>query len=67
MKRNEEKMKYESPSTKKTLVNLESGFMAGSADIDNPNANSGKIEKHEVNTDFGFTFTDQEWDETGNF
>ena len=52
----EQKEKYESPSTRKTQVNLESGFMQSSA-----NAN-GQIEEHEVNTDFNFSFTDQEWD-----
>ncbi|HJC94593.1 MAG TPA: hypothetical protein H9752_10410 [Candidatus Phocaeicola excrementigallinarum] len=67
MKKDKEKAKYMSPQTRKIVVKLESSICAGSADIDNPNANSGKIEKHEVNTDFGFTLTDQEWDETGNF
>lgn len=63
MKKNKEKATYESPQTKKTAVSLESGFMQSSADIKNPNNDdNGKIEKHEVNTDFNFSFQDQEWD-----
>lgn len=58
----EQKEKYESPSTRKTQVNLESGFMQSSADVKNPDNANGQIEEHEVNTDFNFSFTDQEWD-----
>lgn len=59
----EQKEKYESPQTRKTQVNLENGFMATSADIQNPNdAGTGQIEEHEVNKDFDFGFNDQDWD-----
>lgn len=59
----EQKEKYESPSTRKTQVNLESGFMQSSADVQNPNdAANGQIESHEVNTDFDFNFAENEWD-----
>ncbi|WP_418551243.1 hypothetical protein [Prevotella sp.] len=59
----EQKEKYESPSTRKTQVNLESGFMQSSADVQNPNnAENGQIEEHEVNKDFDFGFNDQYWD-----
>lgn len=58
----EQKEKYESPSTRKTQVNLESGFMQSSANVKNPDNANGQIEEHEVNTDFNFSFTDQEWD-----
>lgn len=58
----EQKEKYESPSTRKTQVNLENGFMSASADIQNPNdAGTGQIEEHEVNNDFGFAFDEQQW------
>lgn len=65
MKKNKEKATYESPQTKKTTISLESGFMQSSADIQNPdNAANGQIEKHEVNTDFDFKFSDsQYWDQ----
>lgn len=63
MKKDKEKERYESPQTKKTQVNLESGFMTGSANVRNPNDNNGLIEEHQVNQDFGFTFEDgNAWD-----
>ena len=58
-----EKVIYESPQTKRTPVNLESGICASSADVQNPNnAENGQIEEHEVNKDFDFGFNDQDWD-----
>ena len=65
MKKNKEKEKYESPLTKKTTVSLENGICAASADVKNPNEDNGRIEKHTVNSDFDFTFDDQEWDNVG--
>lgn len=60
----EKKEKYESPQTRKTQVNLESGFMASSIDPQNPNdTKTGQIEEHQVNTDFDFDFADQTWDQ----
>lgn len=64
MKKNKEKEKYESPLTKKTTVSLENGICAASADVKNPEDNGG-IEEHTVNSDFNFTFDDQEWDNVG--
>ena len=58
MKRKE---KYESPIMERTLVELEDGFCAASADLDKPNAENGKINVHEVNDEFGGTFNDK-WD-----
>lgn len=63
MKKNKEKEKYESPLTKKTTVSLENGICAASADVKNPNENNGRIEEHQVNTDFGFNFYEQQWDQ----
>lgn len=63
MKKDKEKELYESPQTKKTTVNLESGICASSADVQNPNdANNGQIQEHEVNTGFNYDFNDQGWD-----
>lgn len=59
MKRKE---KYESPWMERTLVELEDGFCAGSADVNNPNNTNGKIKAHEVNTDFSGDFSTTEWD-----
>ena len=58
MKRKE---KYESPWMERTLVELEDGFCAASADVKNPNDVNGKINVHEVNDEFGGTFNDK-WD-----
>lgn len=66
MKKDKEKEKYESPLTKKTTVSLENGICAASADVQNPNdKNNGQIQEHQVNSDFDFTFDDQEWDNVG--
>ena len=42
---------YEAPVTEHFQVELEGVFCA-SADIQNPNNENGKIEEHEINTDF---------------
>lgn len=64
MKKDKERAKYESPQTTETIVSLESGICAASADVQNPSDNAtGQIESHEVNTDFNFDFADQTWDQ----
>ena len=59
------KEKYESPWMERTLVELEDGFCAASADVKNPNQDNGRINAHKVNTDFsvsdGFCSS---WDES---
>lgn len=42
---------YERPSTLRFSVALEGNF-AGSADVENPNTNNGKIDDQDVNTGF---------------
>lgn len=61
MKKGKER-KYEAPLTTRTQVSLENGFCASSADVKNPDRDNGRIEEHQVNEDFDFTFTDQDWD-----
>lgn len=57
-------MKYVAPQTKSSEVELEQGFMAGSANIENPNnVDNGRIEEHKINSDFNFEFENQDWDE----
>lgn len=64
MKKDKERAKYESPQTTETIVSLESGICAASADVQNPDdAKTGQIESHEVNTDFDFDFADQTWNQ----
>lgn len=60
MKKDKEKAKYISPQTRKIVVKLESSICAGSVDVQNKGL--GSIEEHKVNTDFDFTFNDQEWE-----
>lgn len=64
MKKDKNKEKYESPFTKKTQVNLESGFMNASVfDPDNGQDDGVSIEGHEVgNTG---DYTDIGWDSDG--
>ena len=53
----EQKEKYESPSTRKTQVNLENGFMSASVFEDGTeNAEGVTIEKH------GFANPDSPWE-----
>ena len=59
MKRKE---KYESPFMERTLVELEDGFCAASADVNNPNNPNRKIKAHEVNDGFSGDFSTTEWD-----
>ena len=64
----EEKKKYERPSMKRNLVELEDGFCAASVDVENPEGQNGEIKAHDVNMGFGtegtldFSGQDQGWD-----
>ena len=54
---------YEAPVTELFMVELEGNFCA-SAEVKNPNEDYGRIDAHEVNTDFSADFsTDTDgWD-----
>lgn len=56
---------YEAPYTKKSRVQLEEGICgAASITVENPDKEqNGYIQEHEVNTDFGYDFSNQEWTE----
>lgn len=54
--------KYVAPETEMKTVELEQGFMNASANVRNPDESNGRIEEHQVNQDFGFTFDDNDWD-----
>lgn len=57
------KEKYESPWMERTLVELEDGFCAASADVKNPKEDYGRINEHEVNSDFSADFGGtSDWD-----
>ena len=57
------KEKYESPLMERTLVELEDGFCAGSADVQNHKEGIG-ITEHKVNTEFtdAADFSNDTWD-----
>lgn len=63
MKKDKEKATYESPQTTRITVSLESGICSASTDVRNPNADNGRIEEQQVNTDFDFDFASQDWDQ----
>ena len=60
------RLDYEAPTMEEIVVEMENGFLGGSADIQNPNKDNGRINPHDVNT--GFTdsanFSSGDWDAT---
>lgn len=46
---------YESPLTVRTQVQLEKGFMKASVTVKNDNTDNGRVEEHQVNTNFDYT------------
>ena len=58
------RLDYEAPTMELIVVEMENGFLGGSANIQNPNTDNGRINPHEVNT--GFTdsgdFSNDSWD-----
>ena len=54
---------YETLAMEEIIVEMENGFLGGSADVQNPNNDQGRINAHEVNTDFtGGDFSNTGWD-----
>lgn len=53
---------YEAPRTARIQVEMEGGFICSSADVENPNRETGKIEEHQTNQDFSADFGNTEWD-----
>ena len=45
---------YESPLTMRTQVQVEKGFMKASVTVKNDNTDNGRVEEHQVNTDFNY-------------
>ena len=50
---------YETPFTTHVRVEMEGRLCAGSATVKNPNDANGRIDEHEVNTDFDYTISDE--------
>ena len=58
---------YETPFTTHVRVEMESQLCAGSATIKNPNEDNGRIDAHDVNTEFEYTISkDAAWEEQKN-
>ena len=57
---------YETLAMEEIIVEMENGFLAGSANVQNPNSEQGKINAQEVNTGFTTDFTSSDetnvWD-----
>lgn len=62
MKKQMKRTVYEAPRTARIQVQLEGSFMTASADVENPNKDTGRIDEHEVNTNFtGGDFSAETW------
>ena len=61
MKEQMNKKMYETPSTKRSLVEME-GIICASTTIENPGSNNAGIDEHKTNTDFKGNFSGSEWD-----
>ena len=58
---------YETLAMEEIIVEMENGFLGGSADVRNPNfENEGGIKAHDVNDEFtdGANFSTGSWDDT---
>lgn len=62
MKEQMNKKMYETPSTKRSLVEMEAGLCAASTTVTNPDDANGRINNHSVNTGFGGDFSESGWD-----
>ena len=53
---------YETPFTTHVRVEMESQLCKASSEVTNPNKDSGRIDEHSTNTDFGGDFSGSKWD-----
>lgn len=56
------KKKYETPSVSLSRIEVENSICSASAEIKNPNEDSGRIDEHLINDGFGGDFSGSEWD-----
>ena len=57
---------YETLAMEEIIVEMENGFLAGSANVQNPDTSNGRIDNQTINTDFNLdnnkdNFADGEW------
>lgn len=53
------RLDYEALAMEEIVVEMENGFLAGSADVENPDKEYGRIENHDINMDFDVDFSDE--------
>ena len=58
---------YETLAMEEIIVEMENGFLGGSADVRNPESANGKIDNQTINTDFNLDsnkdgFADGSWE-----
>ena len=56
------KKKYETPSVSLSRIEVENSICSASAEIKNPNENSGRIDEHSINSGFVGDFSGSNWD-----
>ena len=61
MKEQMKRTVYEAPETKLFRIEMESGFCSGSADVENPDRSTGRIDDHEINNTFAADNFSSSW------
>ena len=56
------KKEYQTPQLSVRRIEMESGFCSASADVKNPQGESGEIEEHTVNQSFTTDFDASGWE-----
>lgn len=51
------RLDYETLAMEEIVVEMENGFLGASVDVENPKEDYGRINPHEVNTEFTTDFT----------
>ena len=54
-------MDYETLAMEEIIVEMEDGFLGGSADVENPDDKDGRIDNQQINKDFNVDFSNDEW------
>lgn len=58
------KKKYETPYVSLSRIEVENSICSASAEIKNPDENSGRIDEHSINSGFSGDFSTGGWDAT---
>ena len=56
------RMDYETLAMEEIIVEMEDGFLGGSADVENPDdKDDGRIDNQQINKDFNVDFSNDKW------